>query len=126
VLHQAGFTESQLAPAEERTLLQHGLGITNLVTRTTAAADELAKDELAAGYETLRKKVRKYEPRIVAVLGVGAYRAAFGKPKAVIGPQQESFETAAVWVLPNPSGLNAHYQLGDLVRVFRMLRSAAS
>lgn len=126
VLHQAGFTQTQLAPAAERTLLQHGLGITNLVARTTAAADELTKAELAAGHERLHAKVRKYRPRVVAVLGVGAYRTAFGKPKATIGPQPESLETAAVWVLPNPSGLNAHYQLGELTRVFRTLRNATS
>ena len=125
VLHQAGFTERQLAPVEERALLQHGLGITNLVARTTAAADEVTKDELAEGYEKLRRKIRRYEPGIVAVLGVGAYRTAFGKPKAAIGSQPEPLGTAAVWVLPNPSGLNAHYQLGDLVRIFGMLRRAA-
>ncbi len=126
VLHQAGFTERQLAPIEERSLLQHGLGITNLVARTTATADELTKAELAAGHARLQMKVRKYQPRIVAVLGVGAYRTSFGKPKAVIGRQLEALETAAVWVLPNPSGLNAHYQLAELAGVFRMLRDAAS
>lgn len=126
VLHQAGFTERLLAPSDERTLLQHGLGVTNLVARTTAAADELTKAELVAGGRRLRAKIARYEPRILAVLGVGAYRIAFGRPKAVIGPQHESLGSAAVWVLPNPSGLNAHYQLRELVRIFRALREAAA
>jgi double-stranded uracil-DNA glycosylase len=126
VLHRAGFTERVLAPAEEGVLLQHGLGVTNLVARTTAAADELTKDELIAGCRRLQAKVARYRPRIVAVLGVGAYRVAFGRPKAVIGPQDESLGSAAVWVLPNPSGLNAHYQLRELVQVFRALRQAAA
>jgi TDG/mug DNA glycosylase family protein len=119
VLHRAGFTERVLAPAEEGVLLQHGLGVTNLVARTTAAADELTKDELIAGCRRLQAKVARYRPRIVAVLGVGAYRVAFGRPKAAIGRQDESLGSAAVWVLPNPSGLNAHYQLPQLVRIFR-------
>jgi double-stranded uracil-DNA glycosylase len=126
VLHRAGFTERLLAPAEERTLLQHGLGVTNLVARTTAAADELTKAELVAGCRRLRAKVSRYEPRILAVLGVGAYRIAFDRPKAVIGPQDESLGSAAIWVLPNPSGLNAHYQLRELVKIFRALRKAAA
>jgi double-stranded uracil-DNA glycosylase len=126
VLHRAGFTERLLAPAEERALLQHGLGVTNLVARTTAAADELTKDELVAGCRRLRAKIARYEPRIVAVLGVGAYRIAFGRPKAVIGRQDESLSSAAVWVLPNPSGLNAHYQLRELVQIFRALHEAAA
>jgi double-stranded uracil-DNA glycosylase len=126
VLHQAGFTECLLAPSEERTLLQHGLGVTNLVARTTAAADELTKAELVAGCRRLRTKVARYEPRIVAVLGVGAYRIAFGRPKTVIGPQEEALGSAAVWVLPNPSGLNAHYQMRELVKIFSALREAAA
>jgi TDG/mug DNA glycosylase family protein len=126
VLHRAGFTERVLAPAEEGVSLQHGLGVTNLVARTTAAADELTKDELIAGCRRLQAKVARYRPRIVAVLGVGAYRVAFGRPKAVIGRQDESLGSAAVWVLPNPSGLNAHYQLPQLVRIFRALHEVAA
>lgn len=125
VLHRAGFTERLLAPAEERTLLRYGFGVTNLVARSTAAADELTKAELVAGRRRLQAKAIRYEPRIVAVLGVGAYRAAFGRPKATIGLQPESLGRAAVWVLPNPSGLNAHYQMSGLVRVFSALRKAS-
>lgn len=125
VLHRAGFTERLLAPAEERTLLRYGFGVTNLVARSTAAADELTKAELVAGRRRLQAKAIRYEPRIVAVLGVGAYRAAFGRPKATIGLQPESLGRAAVWVLPNPSGLNAHYQMSALVRVFSALRKAS-
>lgn len=126
VLHQAGFTVRLLRPVEERTLLDSGLGVTNLVARTTAAANELTKAELAAGRLRLEAKALRYKPRIVAVLGIGAYRAAFGRPRARIGSQPESLASSALWVLPNPSGLNAHYQMRDLVRLFRALREAAA
>jgi double-stranded uracil-DNA glycosylase len=122
-LHQAGFTDRQLAPAEERTLLRYGLGVTNLVARTTAAANELSKTELLAGHRQLQAKALRYKPRIIAVLGVSAYRMAFGNPKATIGLQPEALGKSSVWVLPNPSGLNAHYQLPELVRVFGALRN---
>ena len=125
VLYRAGFTKRLLAPAEEQTLLQHGLGVTNLVARTTASANELTKVELVKGRRRLQAKVERYEPRIVAVLGVGVYRTAFDKPKTVIGLQPEPLGRTAVWVLPNPSGLNAHYQMPELVRIFRALRKAA-
>ena len=125
-LHQAGFTPRLLVPAEEKTLLQYGLGVTNLIARTTAAADELTNAELVASCRRLRAKVTRYEPRILAVLGVGAYRIAFGRSKAMIGPQDESLDSTALWVLPNPSGLNAHYQMRELVQIFRELRKAAS
>jgi TDG/mug DNA glycosylase family protein len=125
-LHQAGFTDRQLAPFEERELLQHGYGITNLVPRTTATADELTKADFVAGHRQLRARVKRYKPRILAVLGVGAYRIAFDRPKATLGPQAEMLEETRLWVLPNPSGLNAHYQLADLVRLFRELREAST
>jgi TDG/mug DNA glycosylase family protein len=124
-LHGAGFTDRLLSPWEERELLTHGYGITNLVARTTAAADELTAEELIAGYRRLLSKVKRYAPRYVAVLGVGAYRSAFQHPKAQLGRQPEPFGSAAVWVLPNPSGLNAHHQLADLIRLFTALRKAA-
>ncbi|MGE5463149.1 MAG: G/U mismatch-specific DNA glycosylase [Syntrophothermus sp.] len=123
-LHQAGFTPRLLHPSEERELLSLGLGITNLVPRTTATADELTADELLAGRKRLAAKVRRYQPRTVAVLGIGAYRMAFQQPRAILGPQEESLANATLWVLPNPSGLNAHYQLMDLVDQFRILREA--
>ncbi len=126
VLHAAGFSERLLHPSEERLLLRAGYGITNLVARSTAAAAELSAEEFVRGRRRLAGKVQRYRPRIVAVLGVGAYRAAFGRPRAPLGPQAESLAGAALWVLPNPSGLNANHQLPDLARLFRALRQAAS
>lgn len=121
-LYQAGFTPRLLAPAEERELLPLGYGITNLVPRTTATADELSPDELLAGRKRLEVKVKRYQPSVVAVLGMGAYRMAFQEPKAALGLQSRSIANAALWVLPNPSGLNAHYQLAALAEQFRILR----
>lgn len=121
-IHQAGFTPRLLSPAEERELLPLGYGITNLVARTTATADELSKDELLTGRLRLSRKVKRYQPRMLAVLGIGAYRLAFQEPKAVLGLQERSIGNASIWVLPNPSGLNAHYQLLALVEQFRKLR----
>ena len=122
----AGFTERVLAPHEERTLLDRGYGITNVVPRATATADELGADELVAGGKRLRAKVKRSAPRWLAVLGIGAYRSAFGKPRAELGPQTETMCGTRVWILPNPSGLNAHYQAGDLARLFAELRAASS
>lgn len=124
-LHQSGFTGRLLSPFEEQELLKLGLGVTNVVARATAAASELSDDDFVKGGRVLRSKVRRYHPRIVAVLGVGAYRAAFTRPKAVVGEQDEQIADARVWVLPNPSGLNANYQLNELSRLFRVLRRGA-
>jgi len=124
-LHAAGFTERLLSPCEERELLDRGYGITNVVDRASAAADELTLAELTAGGTRLRAKVKRWQPRYLAILGVGAYRAAFERPKAVLGLQNETINTTKVWVLPNPSGLNAHYQARDLAKLFRRLREAA-
>ena len=123
-LHASGFTDRLLSPFEEQELLQRRLGVTNVVARATAAASELSHDDFVKGGRVLRSKVRRYHPRIVAVLGVGAYRAAFARPKAVVGEQDEPIAGAPVWVLPNPSGLNANYQLHELSRLFRVLRRA--
>ena len=123
-LHQAGFTARQLHPSEQRELLKAGYGVVNLVNRTTATAAELGPEEFVAGRKRLAAKLRRYRPRAIAFLGVGAYRQAFGRKGTVIGPQPEAFEGAHVWVLPNPSGLNANYQLPDLVRLFRALKSS--
>jgi len=124
-LHQSGFTNRLLSPFAERELLRLGLGVTNVVRHATATAAELTKDDFKRGGAKLRSKVRRYRPRIVAVLGVGAYRQAFAQPKAAIGEQEERIADARVWVLPNPSGLNANYQLPDLVKLFEELRNAA-
>ena len=124
-LYRAGFTDRLLSPFEERELLRLQIGITNVVARATAAAAELTKEDFIKGGRSLRAKVRRYRPRIVAVLGVGAYREAFAQPKAIIGEQPERIGAARVWVLPNPSGLNANYQLNDLVKLFKELQRAA-
>jgi double-stranded uracil-DNA glycosylase len=122
-LHRAGFTTRQLPPSEQRELLKEGWGITNLVNRATASADELAPEEFVKGRQRLAGKVRRYRPRVLAFLGVGAYCHAFERKLARVGPQAERFEGAQVWLLPNPSGLNANYQLPELVRLFRALKA---
>jgi double-stranded uracil-DNA glycosylase len=124
-LHAAGFSRRLLHPAEQRDLLKDGYGITNLVNRGTATADELEPLEFVAGRKRLAAKVRRYRPETVAFLGVGAYCQAFSVKNAPVGPQSQRFEGAVVWVLPNPSGLNANYQLPALVKLFRSLRDSA-
>lgn len=124
-LHASGFTSRRLSPAEGAVLLALGCGITNVVDRATATAAELAAEEFVAGARRLVVKVERDGPAIVAILGITAYRAAFGRKGAVPGRQSERIAGSAVWVLPNPSGLNAHYQAPDLARVFGELRSAS-
>jgi len=124
-LHAAGFTPRLFDPSEEQELLPLGYGITNVVARATAAADELTNDEFRAGAVVLTEKVKRLTPTLLAVLGVGAYRVAFGQPKAAVGEQPERIGGTRVWVLPNPSGLNAHYQAEALAHVFRQLHAAA-
>jgi TDG/mug DNA glycosylase family protein len=121
-LFGAGLTPRLLRPDQDHLLLAFGIGITNLVARTTATAAELSDDELRAGGERLRDVVERYRPRIVAIVGVGAYRTAFARPKAEIGPQVERLAGTELWVLPNPSGLNAHFQLPELIAAFGPLR----
>ena len=121
-LHASGFTASQLRPAEQRSLLSYGLGITNLVSRATARADELTAAELRAGGEALAVLAARLEVPFLAVLGLTAYRAAFGVPGAVVGPQSQRFGVVQVWVLPNPSGLNAHYKPADFARLYAEAR----
>jgi double-stranded uracil-DNA glycosylase len=121
-IHRAGFTERQLTPAEERLLLDAGLGVTNLVERATATAAELTPEEIRAGGERLLRKVERFRPETVAVLGVSAYRVAFDRPRARIGRQPEPLGPAQLWVLPNPSGLNAHYTPAALAQVYREFR----
>jgi TDG/mug DNA glycosylase family protein len=106
-------------------LLEDGLGITNLVARATGSAADLTLTELRAGRRRLESKTRRYSPGWVAVVGIGAYRTAFERPQAQVGEQPERIGTSRLWVLPNPSGLNASHQLGDLTRAFRALRIAA-
>jgi TDG/mug DNA glycosylase family protein len=123
-LHAAGFTPRLLRPAEQGELPALGIGITNIAPRPTARADELTSDELRDGYAALVGKLRRLRPASVAFLGVSAYRIATGEPKAAVGPQPTTIGASAVWVLPNPSGLNAHYQLPDLARAYAALRTA--
>src|SRR5690606_31043500 len=113
-LFASGFTPRLLRPHEKEELLGLGLGITNIVERATAAAAELNAEELVAGGQRLVRKVQKYRPGVLAVLGVTAYRTAFAQPKAALGRQPERIGGSVVWVLPNPSGLNAHYTPGQL------------
>jgi TDG/mug DNA glycosylase family protein len=115
VLHQAGFTPRQLAPSEQRELLALGIGLTNWVPRASAAADELDRDDYARGSRALARKLRRYRPRVIAFLGLGAYRLAAGRPDAPVGRQARAFADTEAWALPNPSGLNAHYSLAALV-----------
>ena len=123
-LHQAGLTPRLLQPDDQDELLAAGIGITNLVNRATARADELSADEIRDGVPRLRAAVARWRPPYVAVLGVTAYRTAFGRPKARVGPQAETVDGARWWVLPNPSGLNAHYQQPALTAEYGRLRAA--
>lgn len=123
-LHASGFTPRLLAPDEKAEMLALRLGITNVASRTTATAAELSKEELLEGGRLLREKVRRYEPSFLAVLGVGAYRTAFDRPRAGLGRQPDAIGGTTVWVLPNPSGLNAHYQPARLAELFQELRLA--
>jgi TDG/mug DNA glycosylase family protein len=125
VLHRAGFTPRLFAPSDQFELLPLGYGITNLVARATAAADELTREELVEGGRLLEEKVTRYAPRYLAIVGIGAYRTAFGHPRAKLGLQAETIGATRVWVLPNPSGLNANYQPAQLVALFAELREAA-
>jgi TDG/mug DNA glycosylase family protein len=124
-LHRGGFTATQLSPADQHLLLDLGLGITNLVARGSARADELTAAELRAGGEALAAKLREVQPRWLAVLGVGAYRVAFERKRAIVGRQADPIAGTPVWILPNPSGLNAHYSIGALAAEFAALRRVA-
>ena len=130
-LHEAGFTDRRLRPNESGAILAAGLGITNLVARATARADELTDDEIRAGVPPLQRLVRRCRrrwdgPAYVAFLGISTYRVAFGQPRAKVGEQEERLEGAGVWVLPNPSGRGAHYQQPDLTAAYAELRRALS
>jgi TDG/mug DNA glycosylase family protein len=123
-LFAAGFTDRLLSPFDERELLANGYGITNVVMRATATADQLSRAELSEGGKRLSAKVRRYEPNFLAVLGLGAYRAAFCHPRAIVGRQEATIGETHIWVLPNPSGLNAHYQQKELALLYAELKHA--
>ena len=121
-LHRAGFTDRLLSPFEGRELLKTKIGITNLVNRATPSADELSREDFQSGARKIERKVRRYRPKVVAFVGMGAYRVAFARPRARGGEQEETIAGARVWVLPNPSGRTAGYQMPALARAFRDLR----
>jgi TDG/mug DNA glycosylase family protein len=121
-LYKGGFTPRLLKPEDEQELLTYRYGITNIVERATVAAADLSADELASGGQWLRKKVEQYQPKVLAVLGISAYRLAFSEPRAILGKQPATIAATQVFVLPNPSGLNAHYTPADLARVFGEFR----
>lgn len=121
-LFAGGFTPRLFSPWDEAELLELGYGITNIAQRASATADQLSRDELIAGSKQLTRKVKRYSPRVLAIVGVGAYRVAFAKPQATLGLQDERIGATRIWLLPNPSGLNAQYQPRDLARLFKELR----
>lgn len=125
VLHLSGFTPRRLAPSEQDELLALGLGITNVVARASARADELSAEEYREGGRVLTTKVGRLRPRWLAVVGVTAYRTAFGEPKARIGPQTRTIGSTRIWTLPNPSGLNAHWTAATMAEEYGRLREAA-
>ncbi|CAM5309119.1 mismatch-specific DNA-glycosylase [Streptomyces spiroverticillatus] len=126
VLHRSGFTPRQLQPCEQEELLSYGLGITNVVARASARADELSAEEYVEGGRLLTAKVERLGPQWLAVVGVTAYRTAFGEKKARIGPQERTIGGARVWALPNPSGLNAHWSLDAMAEEYGRLREASA
>lgn len=121
-LYEGGFTPRLYSPFEKEKLLDLGLGITNIVDFATARADELTKEQLQTGGQTLVKKIKKLKPHFAAIVGLGAYRVAFGDPNAKVGEQEKRIGKTRLWVLPNPSGLNAHYNIKKLGIVFGELR----
>ena len=126
VLHLAGFTDRLLSPLEDELALRYGLGVTNLVARPTASAQELSREELREGGRVLAGKVLRSVPGVLAVVGIDAYRTAFGQLRATTGPQGQQLGGRPVWVLPNPSGLNARFQLADLVAEYARLHDAVT
>jgi len=121
-LHAAGFTPRRLRPDEDHELPEHGIGVTNLAFRPTRAASEISAVELRAGAAELEAAVRRHAPRLVAIVGLTAYRTAFGLPRAGMGLQREEIGGRPAWVLPNPSGLNAHYKPADFARLYAEAR----
>jgi TDG/mug DNA glycosylase family protein len=121
-LYASGFTDRLLKPSEQTELLARRIGITNLAARASATADELTPQELIEGGKILAAKIETYRPKVLAILGISAYRTAFAKPRALLGRQPEPIGSAILWVMPNPSGLNAHYSAQALAQVFREFR----
>lgn len=125
-LHLSGFTPRLFRPSEQMELLMLGIGLTNIVPRPSARADELTKPEILAGVQLLRNKITQYQPHHLAVLGVSVFRTAFESPKATLGPQPQTIGETRIHLMPNPSGLNAHYSLADLADLFAAFRRSLS
>ena len=125
-LHAAGFTERLLSPWQQDELLAQGIGLTNVVPLASASADELSAEDYRQGRALLLRKLRRYRPRVLAFLGLGAYRLVAGRPQATVGAQPEPFGGVSTWALPNPSGLNAHYSLEQLAESYRALARAVA
>lgn len=123
-LHASGFTPRLLHPAEDMLLLEYGLGLTNVFELATVGEKDVSKEQFIAGGKRLEERVLHHQPQVLAILGIGAYRKGFGRNKAIMGKQAETIGETDIWVLPNPSGLNAHYQLPDLARVYGELRES--
>jgi TDG/mug DNA glycosylase family protein len=123
-LYASGFTDRLLSPYEEHELLPLGYGITNIVARASARANDLTEEELRHGARTLERKIAHYRPHFVAFLGITAYRIAFQRPRAVLGLQPEMIEETKIWLLPSPSGLNAHHSPAALAHLFGQLKTA--
>lgn len=123
-LYRSGFTDRELSPAEDVVLPQYALGVTNLVGRTTAKADELTREELREGGAALIERLERVRPRAVAVLGMGAFRNAFCRPKAILGRQMDRIADAELWMLPNPSPLNAQFSLDELAARLAEVRAS--
>jgi TDG/mug DNA glycosylase family protein len=126
VLHRAGFTPRQLHPSEQHELLDSGIGLTNVVPGASASAAELDAEDYCAGVQLLARKLRRFRPRVIAFLGLGAYRIVAGAPDATVGRQPRRFEGAEAWALPNPSGLNAHYSIQALITSYARLAAAVA
>jgi TDG/mug DNA glycosylase family protein len=124
-LHAAGFTPRRLRPEEDHELPAHGVGVTNIASRPTREAAQLTEEELRDGAADLERTVRRHRPRLVAVVGLTAYRTAFARPRATMGLQPDAIGGRPVWVLPNPSGLNAHYKPADFARLYADARRFA-
>jgi TDG/mug DNA glycosylase family protein len=125
-LYAAGFTPLRLSPEDDHQLLAHGVGVTNIAVRPTREAAQLTEEELREGAAELERTVLRHRPRLVAVLGLTAYRTAFGRPRAAMGLQPDAIGGRPVWVLPNPSGLNAHYKPADFERLYAEARLFAN
>ena len=123
VLHGAGWTPRRLHPSETDEIRRAGIGITNLVARATARADELTDEEIRGGLPGVAALAERWQPRWVAFLGMTAYRTATGHRRAVVGPQDDRLGGVGVWLLPNPSGLNASWQLPRLIEAYGELRA---